>query len=183
LLQRNVDRTFATSTSSSTLHDNKDPVASQKKETILQEYLAATTAAASHGGTSSHPPCCGCCQVTASILPWGDLQAEAQHGQFDVVLGADVVASLYDPVALAQCLYRMLRSDDDNNKVYIAYKERLSTRHRQFEAELARWFDTVTVLDPLQLQMSPRSSLPACRNRNPDVKILVAQGKRNEPRD
>lgn len=179
LLQRNIHRNFAISTLRP-IHDKIDSTVAEKKESLLQRYLATSTAA-SHSGTTSHP--CGC-QVTASVLPWGDLRAEAQHGQFDLVLGADVVASLYDPVALAQCLYRMLRcdgdGDDDNSKVYIAFKERLSTRHRQFEAELARWFETVTVVDPLPLW--PASSWQ-CRNRNPDVKILVAQGKRNEPRD
>jgi Lysine methyltransferase len=97
-------------------------------------------------------------------LDWAD--TESSHGPFDVVLGADVVASLYDPVALAHTVKRLCH---DETRVYISFKERLSTIHRQFEEEMSRLFSEVRIIDQRE------NGQPMSRNRNPDVRILIAK--------
>ena len=104
------------------------------------------------------------CNITVSVLEWGDREAEARHGTFDVVFGADVVASLYDPVALAHTIANLCHNE---TAVYIGFKERLSTVHRQFEAAMANLFRSIEIV----------ARPVVSRNRNPDVNILVAHGK------
>jgi hypothetical protein len=55
--------------------------------------------------------------------------------------------------------------------VYIGFKERLSTIHRQFEAEMAQLFTTTRILPPEMVQQYSR-------NHNPNVSIFVAYDKR-----
>jgi len=170
LLQRNVQRNY---------HNDNDDNNMMDEERVLHEHLAATgTFVATRNKTSSSSSSSQS-TVTASILPWGDLQAEAEHGLFDLVLGADVVASLYDPILLARCIHRMCRSGD--SRVYISFKERLSILHRQFEDELQQLFGDIQIVDPTAAVDSSNSSSVGnfvSRNRNPDVKILIATGKK-----
>jgi len=119
-----------------------------------------------NGDSPNSPP-----NVKASVLEWGDLDAEAASGTFDVILGADVVASLYDPVLLAQTIYRL---SHDESIVYISFKERLSTVHRQFEDEMRRLFENVTVVPPVIQNDNGTTTLWRSRNRNPDIQILKA---------
>jgi Lysine methyltransferase len=97
-------------------------------------------------------------------LDWAD--TETSHGPFDVVLGADVVATLYDPVALAHTVKRLCH---DETRVYISFKERLSTIHRQFEEEMSKLFSEVRIIERRE------NGQPLSRNRNPDVRILIAK--------
>jgi predicted nicotinamide N-methyase len=135
LLQRNVARNF---------HGHVDG--------IIANYMS----------TRNYHFVQGECNVKASVLEWGDRQAEEKHGTFDIVFGADVVASLYDPVKLAHTIARLCQSQ---TVVYISFKERLSIMHRQFEAEMARLFRVTEIVQPVS------------RNRNPDVRILTAREK------
>lgn len=97
-------------------------------------------------------------------LDWAD--DSGSHGTFDVVLGADVVATLYDPVALAQSIHRLCHAE---TLVYISFKERLSSVHRAFESEMERLFSKVRVID----NITDGKTLSS--NHNPDVHVLIAE--------
>lgn len=125
-------------------------------DTLLDEYYGA---ARSDPRRPRQQPRCN---VDASVLEWGDRAAEERHGTFDVVIGADVVASLYDPIQLARTIVRLCHA---TTVVYISFKERLSAIHRQFEAEMDRLFRETEMVRP------------ESRNRNPDIRILVARCK------
>lgn len=96
--------------------------------------------------------------VTARILRWGD-ESDYSGGPYDVVFGADVVASLYDPVSLARTFHALSSS---KTTVLLSYKGRLSGPHEEFEAELRSLFMFVERIRPIS------------RNRNPDVFIIKA---------
>jgi Lysine methyltransferase len=99
--------------------------------------------------------------VSASVLRWG--MAEDYCTEYDVVIGADVVASLYDPIALADTMHALCC---DQSVVYVSYKERLTDPHIQFQDRLECLFENVERIRPTS------------RNRNPQVWILKATGKR-----
>jgi hypothetical protein len=144
---------------------------------LLQRNVARNVCGDYHGivdkymATKNYPPRpkvdgIGCTQsesnVKTSVLEWCDCAAKKRHGTFDIVFGADVVASLYDPVKLAHTIAQLCHS---KTVVYISFKERLSSVHCQFEAKMVGLFRlTETVW-------------PKSRNRNPDVQILVARDK------
>ena len=107
---------------------------------------------------------------------------------YDIVFGADVVATLYDPSALVRTIYRLCHQQ---SVVYISFKERLSTIHRQFENEMQLCFESIELIqqdgdDERQSEMaatgsgatpSPKLLCLQSRNRNPDVRILIARHK------
>lgn len=101
-------------------------------------------------------------RVSASVLRWG-IEEDYREAPYDIVVGADVVASLYDPVALAYTLHALCH---EKSTVYVSYKGRLTGPHEQFEAKLGQLFRRVERIQPRD-----------CRNRNPDVFILKATGK------
>jgi SAM-dependent methyltransferase len=153
-LQRNVARNFA---SESVLTQTGGPIrsdADDQDDGILSDYVGGENdndAKRSHSSVSAFP------------LAWG-ASDYSTHGTFDVVMGADVVASLYDPVALAQTIWSLAHS---RSIVYVSFKERLSSVHRIFEEELQSLFDHVEIVKP-----------SGSRNRNPDIRILIARGKK-----
>jgi hypothetical protein len=100
--------------------------------------------------------------VSASVLRWGVMEEE-DGKQYDVVLGADVVASLYDPIALADTMHALCH---DRSVVYVSYKGRLTDPHVRFENRLECLFDNVERIRPTS------------RNKNPQVCILKANGKK-----
>ena len=108
--------------------------------------------------------------VTSRVLRWGVkedyfLDNQKQEEQvYDVIIGADIVASLYDPVALAQTLHDLC---GPTTKIYISSKSRLDKPHEIFDAEMARLFDKV------------EKTVPCSRMRNPNVFIIQAEGKRD----
>jgi hypothetical protein len=120
------------------------------------DVVAAAAAADDDGAASS-----------ASPPHRGNRIGHNTIGPFDIVLGADVVATLYDPVALAGTIQKLCH---DDTIVYISFKERLSSIHRRFETEMARLFRDVTIID------RRNDGQPLSRNRNPDVRILIAKG-------
>lgn len=99
--------------------------------------------------------------VSANVLRWGVTDDYKQ--QYDVVLGADVVASLYDPIALAETMHALCHS---KSVVFVSYKGRLTGPHEKFEKRLTSLFGTVERLRPTS------------RNRNPEVWILKATQKK-----
>ena len=100
----------------------------------------------------------------AKVLRWG-VESDYEGAPFDVVFGADVVASLYDPIALANTFYNLCGSE---SKVYLSYKGRLDEPHLLFLAELKRLFSKVERIEPPNIYS---------RNKNPGVYILKAWGK------
>ena len=100
--------------------------------------------------------------VSAFILDWSEPTVDQPY---DYVLGADVVASLYDPIALAQTIYQV---SHEGSTVYVSFKERLSTIHRQFEQRMGDLFNDIQIV----------SSKISSRNRNPEVKIMIARRKK-----
>ena len=100
----------------------------------------------------------------AKVLRWG-VKSDYEGAPFDVVFGADVVASLYDPIALANTFSDLC---GPKSLVYLSYKGRLDEPHLLFEAELKRLFRVV--------ERIVHSSIHS-RNKNSDVCILKAWGK------
>lgn len=98
--------------------------------------------------------------LTGKVLDWASIDKDATLG--NVIIGADVVASLYDPVALARTIHTLCKNRE--TRVYVSFKERLSSIHRCFEAEMQVLFEEVTFHLP-----------ESARNRNPQVKILSAR--------
>lgn len=99
--------------------------------------------------------------VSARTLRWG-VSSDYPSTSFDLVIGADVVASIYDPMALVRTIYAL---SGPHTLVLISYKGRLSDPHIAFEQQLRLGFRSIE-------QIKPNS-----RNRNPDVWILKAFGK------
>jgi Lysine methyltransferase len=135
--------------------------------------------------------------ITASVLAWGDREAEERHGTHDWVIGADVVASLYCPVALANTIRRLCHA---KSTVYVSMKRRLDSVHGRFEREMAVLFESVEIIAPNRPKneeedaaadaaedaggvasggtlLTSTSPPPfVCRNRNPAILILIARG-------
>lgn len=101
----------------------------------------------------------GTCE--ARILEWGPQPSSQQT--YRIILGADVVASLYDPVALAETIHQLSMPE---TIVLISYKGRLDGPHEKFEHRMQELF----------MEVHPRIS-PLSRNKNPGVYILQARGK------
>ncbi|GAX22985.1 hypothetical protein FisN_15Hh119 [Fistulifera solaris] len=101
--------------------------------------------------------------ATASVLCWGNKEQQESHGTFDVIVGADLVASLYDPYALADTLFQLCHNQ---SKVYISFKERQTEYHVMFETAMRKRFSKMDIM------------IPQSRNANPAVRILVAESKK-----
>jgi Lysine methyltransferase len=157
LLQRNVARNF-------------DAATMARDDLRLSPYYCAGK---QYSQVQDCVQDCTSVRVTISPLDWDNSDQkrslrESKDGRpWDVVFGADIVASLYDPVSLAQTIAGLCSTA--KTVAYVGFKERLSTIHRQFESEMAAWFRDIEILRP------PHNG---CRNRNPDVYILTARGKR-----
>jgi predicted nicotinamide N-methyase len=142
LLRRNVARNFIDEKSGESV-----------VEAAIKEYIGADNGIDDVRGSAS-----------ASVLCWGDKEDEARHGTFDIILGADVVASVYDPIALSETICHLSHC---STKVYICCKGRLNTIHREFEDAMRDRFETIQILKPA-----------GSHNRNPDVYIIVAETKK-----
>lgn len=108
-------------------------------------------------------------RIQAQVLEWSEEEDESSSGNrqtFDIIAGADVVASIYNPIALARTVHGLAHT---KSTVYISFKERLTSIHREFEQQLSDLFEDVQIVSP---------SLHAFRNRNPQVQILVARTKK-----
>jgi predicted nicotinamide N-methyase len=95
------------------------------------------------------------------VLEWGkSLSSE----KYDVILGADVVASIYDSSALAKTLCDLANPE---TKVYLACRDRLAGSIERFEIQMKQMFAKVE-------RRKTDSS-----NKNPDVWIFYASGRRS----
>jgi ribosomal protein L11 methylase PrmA len=114
--------------------------------------------------------------VTSRVLRWGveedyfldNSNRKEQENQqpYDVIIGADIVASLYDPVALAQTIYALC---GPTTKIYISSKSRLDRPHETFDVEMARLFEKVE-----------KKVCVCSRLKSPNVFIIQAEGKRDK---
>lgn len=83
--------------------------------------------------------------VTAKVLRWG-MKEDYCDGPFDLIIGADVVASLYDPSALVQTIYDLCH---EKSIIYICVRRRLSEYHNLFDNALKEMFDSVCISTPI----------------------------------
>jgi predicted nicotinamide N-methyase len=102
--------------------------------------------------------CANTPNTSASVLEWGG----NVKGSYDVILGADVVASIYDSYGLAKTIYELAHS---NSLVYLACRDRLAGSIEEFEGHLQGMF--------LHVERRKADS----SNKNQDVWILIARGK------
>jgi len=97
--------------------------------------------------------------VTAFPLAWGSNVAD----NYDVILGADVVAGIYCPKKLAQTICDLCH---ENTIVYMTVNCRLTEIIDTFESAMTELFENF------------EKRAPVSRNKNPTVSILVASRKR-----
>jgi predicted nicotinamide N-methyase len=146
LLQRNISRNLP-----------RMELDAKKLDEVYWEYMGGEASSSSSDYRDSRE------SATASVLCWGNKEQEESHGTFDVIIGADLVASLYDPYALADTVFHLCHNQ---SKVYISFKERQTEYHVMFETAMRKRFSKLEIL------------LPNSRNANPEVRILVAESKK-----
>lgn len=101
--------------------------------------------------------------ISSRVLRWG-VEEDYEGAPYDVIVGADIVTSLYDPVALAQTLHALSHS---NTRIYISGKSRLDKPHETFNSEMNRLFSKVEKVTEVNSRL-----------RSPGVFVICAEGKR-----
>jgi len=101
-------------------------------------------------------------KVMATVLRWG-VKEDYTNVPYDVIVAADVVTSLYSPIALAETIHDLCH---ENTKVYISAKRRLEGPHVIFEEALKELFSSVEF------------KYPVSRRRNDAIVVIEATGKR-----
>ena len=111
--------------------------------------------------------CRSCCpsQATHGVLEWGQRVSPDMEGSYDVILGADVVAGIYDASGLAQTIFDLSHSQ---TIVYLACRERLAGVIDRFVGHLEERFAKIE-------RREADSS-----NKSPNVYILKVCGKRSD---
>ncbi|CAJ1930707.1 unnamed protein product [Cylindrotheca closterium] len=99
--------------------------------------------------------------ATAGVLEWG---RNVSGQEYDVILGADVIASIYDSNGLAKTIHDL---SHERTKIYLACEDRLAGSIEEFEDHMRSLFDHVG------------RSKPNSANKNPKVWILEISGKRS----
>lgn len=102
-------------------------------------------------------------QISAAVLRWG-VKEDYINAPYDVVVAADVVASLYCPKALAQTIHDLCH---DETRVYISLKKRLTEPLVIFEGAMQELFQSVKRCSPI-----------LSRRKNDDIIVMEATGKR-----
>ena len=100
------------------------------------------------------------------VLEWGVTNSQPQPSSFkyDVILGADVVASIYCADALAKTINQL---SGPTTHVYLACRDRLEGTIDSFEQSMKQMFQKV------------ERTKAVSKNRNPDVWIFYATDKRS----
>ena len=101
--------------------------------------------------------------ISSRVLRWG-IEEDYAGAPYDVIVGADIVTSLYDPVALAQTLFDLSHS---NTRIYISGKSRLDKPHEIFNSEMNRLFEKVKKVTEVNSKL-----------RSPGVFVICAEGRR-----
>lgn len=99
-------------------------------------------------------------RATHGVLEWG----KPTDGEtYDIILGADVVAGIYDSSGLAKTIYDL---SHESTVVYLACRERLAGVIDRFESFMHELFQTVE-------KREPNSA-----NHSPNVFVMRVSGKR-----
>lgn len=98
--------------------------------------------------------------ASTGVLEWGK---NNNMDKYDVILGADVVASIYDSTGLARTIYDLAKVD---SRVYLACRDRLAGNVERFEAYMKQYF---TIVERRKAES---------QNKSPNVWIMFATGKR-----
>jgi len=101
--------------------------------------------------------------ASAFVLEWGQV-ALSNQSNYDMILGADVVASIYSQSALLQTIAELAH---ERTIVFLTLKNRLGDAIGRFEKEMRKTFENVHL------------EKPDSDNKNPNVWVMVAQGKRS----
>lgn len=101
-------------------------------------------------------------KIKAAVLRWGEKE-DYQSAPHDVVIGGDVVASLYCPKALAQTIHDLCHVD---SHVYMSLNKRLHDVLVEFDEAMKSLFHVVEEVEPKS------------RRKNENVFVLHATGKR-----
>jgi Lysine methyltransferase len=162
------------------LHAISDKVASNE-QAVMKEYITkahnlsySQTTDSSSQYTSSHAPAhtsanqytsssaslISSATVSAFVLDWAHIPP-SQLRRYDVVLGADVVASLYDPIALTETIRAVCHKQ---SIVLVCFRNRLASIQADFEGAMAVYFDIEVVK-------------PDSVNRNEQVYLLIGKPK------
>ena len=107
--------------------------------------------------------------VTHGVLEWGSNANSTTAHTYDVILGADVVTSIYSADKLAHSLYAL--STNAHTQIYIAYRERVTGMLATFRTRMHTMF---AVVDTTTLP-------PNSTNHNPTVVIVYLTGKKTMP--
>ena len=99
--------------------------------------------------------------ATVGELEWGTTEPLEK---FDLIVGSDVIAGIYDSVGLAKTIHDLAT---EHSEVYLACRDRLAGSLEQFETHLRRYF---TKVERRHAQS---------RNKNPTVWIMFASGRCN----
>lgn len=137
---------------------------STKSAEALQDDITNTAANYAKGTASAH------------ILRWGTPDDYKIAPSNDVIIGADIVASLYDPIALAQTLYDL---SGPTTKIYISSKSRLDRPHELFWGEMECLFERVEKVFNVCYDSSGDEKSWS-RLRNTGVFFIVAEGKKQK---
>jgi predicted nicotinamide N-methyase len=100
--------------------------------------------------------------VTCGVLEWGKTPSSGDH-KYDVILGADVVAGIYNAPALIKTLYDLSHA---RTHIFLSTRDRLSGIMDDVCKELQEKFEVV------------ERRAPCSDNRNPTVYIIYITGKR-----
>lgn len=98
--------------------------------------------------------------ATYGALEWG----KPVHQTYDVILGADVVAGIYDSSGLARTIFDL---SHEKSHIILSYRERLTGLMDRFEAHLKDLF--------VHVERRAADS----DNKNPSVFILCVSGRRD----
>ena len=140
------------------------PIAYRTTVTDLPELMGLISSNASLNFPSPLP----LSSLRLAPLTWGSDDLLPSHSRsYDVVVGADVVASLYDPVALARCIWNLCH---EKSVAYISFKGREDTFHNAFEEEVRRIFMVV--------DMVKQGAVEGVRNMNPGVGLIILRQKK-----
>ncbi|GMH54047.1 hypothetical protein TrLO_g12793 [Triparma laevis f. longispina] len=98
----------------------------------------------------------------AQVMEWG-VHDNSHLTKYDFVIGADIVASLYNPELLAETIYRIVK---ETGRGYISFKGREEQYHVRFEKRMKELFSFWEV-----------DTAAGSRNKNSGVGIICFSGK------
>mmetsp|Transcript_16337 Transcript_16337/g.32669 ORF Transcript_16337/g.32669 Transcript_16337/m.32669 type:complete len:471 (-) Transcript_16337:136-1548(-) len=156
LMESNVVRNYC--------HPRDSPLFKNEKVEELRDDLITTSSENAKGTASAH------------VLRWGTPDDYTIAPSNDVIIGADIVASLYDPIALAQTLYDL---SGPTTKIYISSKSRLDRPHELFWEEMERLFHRVEKVFNIFSDDNGKGKSWS-RLRNTSVFFIVAEGKKQK---